>query len=111
MTYRGSCDLCTHASAIDTTHLPRKITSWARSERSILLIEGYPAINYSPTIGPYNQDECFRFGMLSNMARGRHNPSWHRHVGTTNLLFMDGQISHHSPRDVGRIVARQEHRL
>ena len=116
LTYRGSCDMVEEvASESDPTEIAyrsRKVTSWDRPDKVIELVEG--------TV--YQSDrECFRFGMMGTMAGGggsdarrplreryQHFDSWERHFGTTNMLFIDGHVSHHIPRDVGLIAKQQE---
>ena len=112
VTYRGSCDLLAQTSGAavgGNTMVPRKVTSWVRPERAILLIEGNPTRSYDAAMSSDEQSSCFRLGILANMARGRFNQSWNRHFGTTNVLYLDGHVSNDIPQQIGAVAKHQEH--
>ena len=97
------------ANSRDTRPMTRKITSWDRPEYAIQMTESYeiPDLNVAMRL-TINEPKCFHRGILSNLARGRNNESWDLHFGTTNLLFIDGHMARHVPRDIGMIAKLSE---
>jgi prepilin-type processing-associated H-X9-DG protein len=110
ITYRGSCDALERVP--DTAdYRGRLITSWKRPYVCLLLVEADTNIAEAGR-------ECFRFKddlapMLqpSIIRANPHLQSWLRHGGKTNILFMDGHITRHTPKQVVDLVKRQEHFL
>ena len=114
VSYRGACDLNARMENVwvpvgGEALISRKVTSWARPEKAIQMVEGNLMRNYDAATLRYNQDSCFHFSVLSVLARAKYNQSWNRHFGTTNVLFLDGHVSNHSPPDIRLMAASQEH--
>ncbi|HOW72554.1 MAG TPA: prepilin-type N-terminal cleavage/methylation domain-containing protein [Phycisphaerae bacterium] len=108
VTYRGSCDALEYYTG---GYRGRLLTSWKRPYLSLLLVE-------ADTNATEPGRECFRFKddlkYVATPTYIRANPqfrSWLRHGGKTNILFMDGHISRHTPKQVVEMAARQEHFL
>ena len=119
VSYRGSCDLSISVGNDDrlstpTARVPRKVTSWARPDKAIILVEGNPLPTYHAAMAPIEGPTAassYHLGILYNMARGQHNQTWNRHFGTTNVLFVDGHVGNHVPQDIGVLARNQEFRL
>ena len=123
VSYRGSCDLVEDLMRtirdrlrLTTELVGRKTTSWQRPNRAIELMEG--AANATSNATTDMPRECFRFTndlapMAGNQDNSRqdHHPSWQRHRGTTNVLFIDGHVDRHSTTQIGQLARFQEHRL
>lgn len=113
LTWRSACD-----TLMDTPkgRVPRKLTSWTRPSSAILLVESSSKIN--STHGNMNL-ECFRFKdhlrHLTNVDVLKKQPElvtpWQRHVGKTNLLFIDGHVDRMIPEKVSRLAENQEQYL
>ena len=110
VSYRGFCDEYVRGpDSKDTGPMTRKITSWDRPEYAVQMIEGYGIPNFSVAMrSTTNEPKCFHRGILANLVRGDNNESWHLHFGTTNVLFIDGHVSRHDPRDIGVIAKMPE---
>ena len=125
ITYRGSCDLTEETVRIEPTDAgpvrqtltrSRRITSWRRPHLAIELIEGIPQYTANPAV---TQMECYRFrNHLLPLIRGKAglagNPphrmydSFDRHLGTSNVLFLDGHVARHIPPELGQMSKYQE---
>jgi prepilin-type N-terminal cleavage/methylation domain-containing protein/prepilin-type processing-associated H-X9-DG protein len=110
VTWRSSCDTMLD---LPTGYLPRKLTSWKRPSASVLAIE---ASTWADETMPNR--ECFRFG--EHMAQAAdpiaikkypHLKTWQRHLGKTNLLFMDGHVDRLAPPQVVKLARSQQHVL
>ena len=118
LSYRGPCDMVeqivrTDNGVVLTERRSRRTTSWSRPDRAIELVEG---------IADSNERECFRYSFLYAMAgagsssgpsrsvqeRYGHYESWERHMGTTNVLFLDGHLARPTPAELGARAMEQE---
>ena len=107
VSYRGFCDEGPQKDSIIL--YTRKITSWDYPERVMQTIEGYSPPTLSTLMTPsYNTMQCFEVERLNVMVRGKLNEGWERHFGTTNILFIDGHVSKHIPKDIGLLSKMPE---
>ena len=129
MSYRGSCDTVeevqvpTEDSYVDnprtrTVQQARKLTDWSKPAKVIMLVEGQTPRNAHlgcPANGhlSFNLSECFRYSLdlapLPNSLeipaiRRTFGPTWVRHNGTDNYLFMDGHVERLLPHQAGEIA-------
>ena len=122
VTYSGSCDLLAQKSRTDTTLTPRKITSWSRPQKAILLLEGIGKATDEPETD--HERACYRYlGDLDKLRRGQpkkfvrpsmlhsNYDTWQRHFGSTNVLFVDGHVDTRLPTEIGRMARTQEFHL
>ena len=118
LTYRGSCDLLNYVDdgvtfCAKTALIACRLTKYERPEKAVLLVEGNTTRGYYTGMSPGEQNSCFQLEKLTTMTKGDRwiNDSWRRHFGTTNVLFIDGHVSHHIPEDIGLIARNHEHRF
>jgi prepilin-type processing-associated H-X9-DG protein len=116
MTYRGSCDSLEDQNG---KYLSRKITSWRYPGRNILLVE---AEAQDLRMDPNALHECFRLSdnlkclddsdprYVANW-KSPYFQEWKRHVGRTNILFLDGHVDRLTPRQASKLGKWQEHYL
>ena len=118
MTYRGSCDLLNYvdggasAACLKPGLSACRLTKYDRPEKAVLMVEGNTPLNYYPGLRSGKQNSCFQLAKLTWMTKGDRyiNESWRRHFGTTNVLFIDGHVNHHIPKDIGLIARNHEYR-
>ena len=108
ITYRGSCDSVTDAKR-DGYYYGRRITDWDNPSHAMILVEA--TVKESGA----GDRECFRFGsdlMIVGTdewyATNLYVKTWERHSGSSNLLFLDGGIGRHKPREIPGLAERQE---
>ena len=108
MTYRGSCDLVEPVPKNTAFYQARKITSWKKPYRALMMVEGKKD---DPTLP---DRECVRWlddlaGFASPRFKHTFIESWERHLGATNFLFMDGHIEALVPDTyLGDLASTQE---
>jgi prepilin-type N-terminal cleavage/methylation domain-containing protein/prepilin-type processing-associated H-X9-DG protein len=115
VTYRGACDLLEEVIVKGSTigvYRPRKITSWKYPAVALMLVEGVSLTKAGTT----DHSSCFRFqdtlGLLVDPTYNQgNNPSWQRHLGKGNYLFMDGHVDTFLPREAGEMANNQEYYL
>ena len=118
ITYRGACDLLEEvivkgSSKVAPTigYRPRKIISWQRPAEALMLVEGATITKGGTTA----HGECFRFqdeiGVMADPTYQGNNPSWQRHLGKANYLFIDGHVDTLLPREAGEMANNQEYYL
>ena len=129
MSYRGSCD------TVETVRIPtikyqsrlqaRKITDWSDPSKLIMLVEGQIPRNAHPGCpanghSAFAPSECFRYSLdlapLQNsleipVLKKIYGPTWVRHHGTDNYLFMDGHVERLLPQQAGEIAADWQNHL
>ena len=107
ISYRAACELV--VQLISGNHA-RRITDWDNPSDAILLVEGTSNVHDELGIR-----ERFRFG--DNLMPVGTDPwyatdlyvhTWERHVGSSNMLFLDGGIDRIKPLDVPAIASKQE---
>ncbi len=111
ITYRGACDLVEYQ--LDTTGplIARKLSSWTRPEKAVMLIEARAKVD------PSMQDrECYRFlddlGAFSDPAfEHPYHEDWVRHLGQFNYQFIDGHAGSMDPRHAAELANEQEYYL
>ena len=102
ITYRGACDMLTD---MGDTWIARRITDWDEPSVAVAMIEA-----------TVQQRFCFRFaeqlqevGTEEWYAIDPYVHTWERHVGTSNLLFLDGGVGRHRPSEMPEIARKQEY--
>jgi prepilin-type N-terminal cleavage/methylation domain-containing protein/prepilin-type processing-associated H-X9-DG protein len=108
--YRGTCD---SVEFLDIGAMPRKITSFNRPYDAFLLIEAVGQTN--------DRLQCFFNLHVENLLdpvviNGQAQPhpyldTWRRHVGQSNLMFIDGHVSMVRPEQAVKLAARQQFRM
>jgi prepilin-type N-terminal cleavage/methylation domain-containing protein/prepilin-type processing-associated H-X9-DG protein len=108
VSYRSACDTLESAGS---GYRSRKITSWKRPYSALMMIEA------NINVGTDNR-ECFRFKddlkLIADPTQIQSHPylkSWLRHLGKSNLLFMDGHVSRMTPKQAAALATVQEHYL
>ncbi|GMU25005.1 MAG: hypothetical protein AMXMBFR13_50760 [Phycisphaerae bacterium] len=139
VTYRSSCDTLEPVDRISVNPIsgqpetsrvdcPRKLTSWKHPARAILMVE---------VIATYDDPtrECFRFKddmewalkkaggkvvkpvqadtvrIAQTMKTKPHLREWRRHLGKTNMLFVDGHVERITLEQAAILAYQQEHFL
>jgi prepilin-type N-terminal cleavage/methylation domain-containing protein/prepilin-type processing-associated H-X9-DG protein len=110
ISYSGSCDAIDQGKFNDIVGRP--ITSYKRPSTSILLIE---AIDPNSSVGG-NTGGCFRFNRLIDSADPRKkssrtypfDPSFLRHNGRSNVLFVDSHVERATPLQIADKLAYQQ---
>ena len=80
----------------------RKVTEWVRPHEGLQMLEGVFADQKS-TESEYDQRECFRM-IPDSLLRRNVYPSWYRHFGFTNVLFIDVHVANQTPRQLGQAM-------
>ena len=99
VSYRGFCALVEYAPPGDRFH-GRRRTSLSRPDKAMEMVEGSGG----------SAQECATYGELSGLAgkdpRKKFSvyESWERHIGATNVLFMDGHVAMHWPPEIGNLA-------
>jgi prepilin-type N-terminal cleavage/methylation domain-containing protein/prepilin-type processing-associated H-X9-DG protein len=108
VSYRSACDTL---ESYKGGYRSRKITSWKRPYSAICMVEA------NINTGTDNR-ECFRFKddlkVIANPAEIQAHPylkSWLRHLGKSNLMFIDGHVSRLTPKQAAALAPLQEHYL
>lgn len=123
VSYRGACDLL-EAFGRKGYYRGRKITSFKRPARSVVLLE---AGAQGAGTGSVPDRECFRFedhlativtpSIPSYHATKNFTPAakytvrypdWQRHIGKSNILFMDGHVQRVTPLQAALMVRWEE---
>jgi len=105
--YRGHCDLVWD-EPFSGSLVPRKFTDWKQPERAIMMLE----------MGAHSLDpdnECFR--LIRDISYMRdpavkhtlNHDQFERHMGQSNVLFIDGHVDSLLPQDIGDLAATAEH--
>ena len=99
LTYRGPCEL------VDFRPNPpvaRKVTDWNRPYDVIQLIEASGMRNRFKRVNLYKTIDCFRIPNLILMGPSvsKRNSTWVRHLGVTNVLFIDGHVETEAPEKI-----------
>jgi prepilin-type N-terminal cleavage/methylation domain-containing protein/prepilin-type processing-associated H-X9-DG protein len=110
LTWRSACDTLMDVGG---TYVPRKLSSWRHPGSGILLVEAPAKISGTSGSGNF---ECFRFRenlrVMVDPAVLLKQPElltpWKRHVGKSNLLFVDGHVDRLFPERVSRLADHQE---
>ncbi|GMV98653.1 MAG: prepilin-type N-terminal cleavage/methylation domain-containing protein [Phycisphaerae bacterium] len=109
LTWRSACDMLEPTGTGGYTG--RKMTSFRRPGKAVMCTEAQSKLGEP-------MHECFRY--VDDMKRAdspgsiRTNPhlnSWRRHLGKSNLSFIDGHIERLTPKQVVRLADFQEHYL
>ena len=110
LSYRGSCD---SVVSMKSDYIARRITDWEQPSKALVLIEGTVTDDITTT---RPNRECFRFsdgltqvGTLDWYTIDPYAYTWQRHSGSSNMLFLDGGIGRHKPKEIREIAMRQEY--
>ena len=102
ITYRGACDLLFDVGGI---YVARRITDWDNPSSAVAMMEASARERF-----------CFRFadhlmqvGTEAWYASDPYVHTWERHAGKSNLLFLDGGVGRHHPREMPAIALQQEY--
>ena len=113
MSYRSSCDLVEPVKNQTSLYVARKITSWKKPARALMLVEGMKNDVTTP------ERECVRWkddlgnfgatGFGSKQLRHVFLYSWKRHFDLSNFLFIDGHLEALAPdKNLANLANTQE---
>jgi prepilin-type N-terminal cleavage/methylation domain-containing protein/prepilin-type processing-associated H-X9-DG protein len=105
VTYRGHCDLMWMDPFSSSLH-PRKFTDWKNPEMAMMMLEvrGNTMLNYRTCI-----DLNYHLAALEDpAARHPYIEDFERHVGQSNVLFIDGHVDSLAATEIGRLAANAE---
>ena len=89
VTYRGMCNL--HVGGGDSGQQAHRITAFGRPVETIIMVEGVHADQVERN--EHNQRECGSYDRLVQLKTKKTYPSWVRHYGTSNVLWLDGHVN------------------
>ncbi len=110
LSWRSACDTLMDVGGM---YVPRKLSSWRHPGTAILLVEAPAKISGTAGSGNF---ECFRFRenlvVMVDPTVLRKQPEllvpWQRHIGKSNLLFLDSHVERLVPERVARLAVHQE---
>ena len=98
VTYRGFCTHSVDVGSSPTGHdVVRRNTKFARPEKMLIFVEG---VNWPQEKGVYVRDSMCPTDVSSILATGKRHKiylPWLRHLGTTNVGFLDGHVERMDP--------------
>lgn len=108
LTWRSACDML--QTGPNGAYVARKLTSFKRPSDAVLLVEASAKADPSDP-----EHECFRFKddmkKADSALLARNNPqilTWRRHLGKSNITFIDGHVIRLTPKQVVRLADTQE---